>query len=282
MTYLDALANGQTVHTHKRRESTMTGYTAPFTRRNYGRGHGYKDANGRKVPGVTTILSKGLPKPALVNWAARTAAEYAVDNWDMLNDLPVSERLGMIRDAPNSTKNAAALRGTKLHDAAQRLQETGSVDVEPEQLPLVESYLKFCDDWQFKAEFVESAVYNVSHGYAGTLDIIGVLRDGKRWLIDLKTSKGVYGDMALQLAAYRYSEFLHDDDSEGASDIAMPQVDAVGIVHVRADGYDLVPLTAGPAEFRSFLYIAQVAATADRLKELVHAPLTPDKVQVSA
>lgn len=254
----------------------MGRYQGPFTRRNYGRGHGYKDAQGQKVPGVTTILSKGLPKPALVNWAARTAAEYAVDNWPMLNDLPVSERLDMIRRAPDATKNAAALRGTKLHDAAERLIAEGTVDVEPDQVPLVENYTRFLSDWDVKAEYVESAVYNVTHGYAGTLDLIATLADGRRWLLDIKTSKGVYGDMALQLAAYRYAEFLHDDDTEGPTDLAMPQVEAVGIIHVRADDYDLVPLTAGPAEFRSFLYIAQVAATADRLRELVHAPLTPE------
>ena len=257
----------------------MTQLKAPFIRRNYGRGHGYKDANGIKVPGVTTLLSKGLPKPALVNWAARTAAEYAVDNWDALTQSPISERLDQIRNAPNSSKNAAALRGTKLHDAAQQLQEQGTVDVDPEQLPLVEAYLKFCRDWELHAEYVESAVYSVTHGYAGTLDLIATLRDGKRWLLDLKTSKGVYGDMALQQAAYRFSEYLAIDDGEH---IPMPQVDAVGIVHVRADGADLVPLTAGRAEFRAFLYVAQVAATSDRLKELVHAPLTPEKIEVNA
>ena len=251
---------------------------APFTRRNYGRGHGYKDANGTKVPGVTTLLSKGLPKPALVNWAARTAAEYAVDNWDALAAASVSERLEQIRNAPNANKNAAALRGTKLHDAAQQLQEQGVVDVDPEQLPLVESYLAFCTAWDLHAEYVESAVYSVTHGYAGTLDLIATLNDGKRWLLDLKTSKGVYGDMALQQAAYRYAEYLADGDDH----IRMPQVDAVGIVHVRADGADLVPLTAGKEEFRAFLYVAQVAATSDRLKELVHAPITPEKIEVSA
>jgi hypothetical protein len=259
----------------------VTQLQAPFTRRNYGRGHGYKDANGIKVPGVTTLIGKGLPKPALVNWAARTAAEYAVDNWAELTDAPISERLDQIRNAPNANKNAAALRGTKLHDAAQQLQGRGTVDVEPSQLPLVEAYMKFCQDWDLRAEYVESAVYSVTHGYAGTLDLIAVLSDGQRWLLDLKTSKGVYGDMALQQAAYRYAEFLADGDVDGQH-IPMPQVDAVGIVHVRADGADLVPLTAGKAEFRAFLYIAQVAATSDRLKELVHAPLTPDKVQVSA
>ena len=285
MTYLDALHDGAPqVNTQKtaQKEHQMGRYQGPFTRRNYGRGHGYKDATGAKVPGVTTILSKGLPKPALVNWAARTAAEYAVDNWATLADLPVSERLEMIRNAPNERKQTAALRGTKLHDAAQVLIETGVVDVEPEQVPLVENYARFLREWSVTPHYVESAVYSVTHGYAGTLDLIATLSDGCVWLLDIKTSKGVWGDQALQLAAYRYAEFLHDDDTEGPTDLPMPQVEAVGIIHVRADGYDLVPLTAGPAEFRSFLYIAQVAATSERLRELVHAPLTPERVEVSA
>jgi len=281
VTYLDALH--AEVHTPtQQRRTTMGRYQGPFTRRNYGRGHGYKDAQGQEVPGVTTILSKGLPKPALVNWAARTAAEYAVDNWDSLADLKPSERLKQISGAPNASKNAAALRGTKLHEAAEYLIQFGTVDVEPEQVPLVESCAKFLTEWRVQPEYVECAVYSVTHGYAGTLDLIARLADGQRWLLDYKTSRsGVFGEMALQQAAYRYAEFLSDDDVDGA-DIPVPQVDAVGIVHVRADGYDLVPLTAGPAEFRAFLYIAQVAATSERLRELVHAPLTPERVEVSA
>ena len=281
MTYLDTLTTEKAREQQQAKETTVSGFTAPFVRRTYGRGHGYKDATGRKVPGVTTILSKGLPKPALVNWAARTAAEYAVDNWDTLDGLPVSERLEMIRKAPDASKSAAALRGTKLHEAAQTLIETGEVDCEPDQVPLVENYARFLREWGVQAHYIESSVYSVTHGYAGTLDLIATLSDGRRWLLDIKTSKGVFGDMALQLAAYRHAEFLTDSDVDG-KDIPMPKVDAVGIIHVRADDYDLVPLTAGPAEFRSFLYIAQVAATADRLRELVHAPITPDREKVHA
>ena len=291
MTYLDALSDAAraraaatlqipTPNTIERKPS-MSRFVGPFTRRNYGRGHGYRDARGERVPGVTTILSDGLPKPALVNWAVRTAAEYAVDNWTTLGDLPISERLGMIAGAPNERKQSAALRGTKLHDAAQVLIETGAVDVEPEQVPLVENYAAFLREWSVVPHYVESAVYSVTHGYAGTLDLIATLADGCVWLLDIKTSKGVWGDQALQLAAYRHAEFLSDDDVDGA-DIAMPAVEKVGIVHVRADNYDLVPMVAGAAEFRAFLYVAQVAATAKRLRELVGAPLTPERVQVSA
>ena len=67
-------------------------------RRNYGRGHGYK-IDGYKVPGVTTVLGESLPKPALIDWAARTTAAAAVDRWDELGALPPSQRLKALEGA---------------------------------------------------------------------------------------------------------------------------------------------------------------------------------------
>ncbi|MBQ1167113.1 hypothetical protein KBZ21_54860, partial [Streptomyces sp. A73] len=43
-------------------------------------GHYYK-LDGRRVTGVTTLINGGLPKPTLIDWAAREVAEYVADNW---------------------------------------------------------------------------------------------------------------------------------------------------------------------------------------------------------
>ena len=64
-----------------------------------GRGHSY-ELDGEKVPGVTTILSKGVPKPALVDWAARMAADYAINHWDELATQPLSDRHDAHRRPP--------------------------------------------------------------------------------------------------------------------------------------------------------------------------------------
>ena len=40
--------------------------------------------------------------------------------------------------------------------------------------------------------------------------------------------------------------------------VPMPEVDWCGVIWVRADGYDLYPFEAGPAQFRTFLYCRQV------------------------
>lgn len=39
--------------------------------------HWYQDATGAKIPGVTGIVGDGLPKPALIAWAAIRAGRVA-------------------------------------------------------------------------------------------------------------------------------------------------------------------------------------------------------------
>ena len=78
-----------------------------FERRNIGRNHAYY-LDDKKLPGVTTIINLGKPKPALVNWAADSVASAAVDRWDELAELPVSQRIKLLRAAPNDARDKAA------------------------------------------------------------------------------------------------------------------------------------------------------------------------------
>lgn len=253
----------------------MTTYAGPFTRRNHGRGHSYQDANGLKVPGVTTLINKGLPKPALTGWAARCAAEYAIDHWDELANLELSERMKRIAKAADNARDAAALRGSKLHDLADRLVLDGTLPadaVSDEQRPLVEAYAQFLRDWQPDVLGTESSCWHVRYGYAGTFDLLAWI-DAELWLLDIKTSKSIYGSYAFQLAAYAHAEWV--DWGDGPE--PMPAVARAGVVHVRADGYDLVELDVSQAVFRSFLYIAQVAAAADTERDLKYPPLEPPR-----
>ncbi|OLL69855.1 Phage protein [Pseudonocardia sp. Ae168_Ps1] len=252
----------------------MTTYTGPVRRRRYGRGHRYEDANGLKVPGVTTILSDGIPKPALVNWAANTTANAAIDRWDELSELPPSKRLSALQKARYADRDAAANRGTEVHDLAQRYLQGAHIDIPDSVAGHVESYIAFVDDWTPTPVLVETVVVSHTHGYAGTLDAIVDLPGHGRALLDIKTSRsGIFGETALQLAAYRYADtYLDTDDTEQP----MPAVDAVFGLHLRSDGYSLLPITAGPDEHRTFLYAQQIAHfTTTTAKQLVGDPLTP-------
>ena len=245
----------------------MTG----FTRRNYGRGHSYY-LGDRKLDGVTTIISQGLPKPALVNWAANTAADLAVDEWDALAELPLSERRKRIAKAPDASRNAAAVRGTQVHALADKLACGEEVAVPDELAGHVDSCVRFLNDWDPQAILTETPVYHEKYLYAGTLDLL-VQMEGETWLLDFKTSKsGAYGDTAFQLAAYaNATHCLHPDGRV----VPMTVVDRCGVVWLRADGYDLYPYHVTPAVFREFLYIQQVAKAAGQSRDYRGDALIP-------
>src|SRR5690606_13872332 len=48
--------------------------------------------DGKPAPGVTTILGKGIPKPAIPYWAARTVAEYVADEPEKVEALRAAGR----------------------------------------------------------------------------------------------------------------------------------------------------------------------------------------------
>lgn len=261
----------------------MATFTAPIKRRNYGRGHGYRDANGLKVPGVTTIMSAGLPKH-LENWAAETVAADAVDHWDELAELTVSERYKRLSKAHRAASGAASARGTKVHALATGLVAGDEVIVPDELAAYVDSYVQFLDEWDPAPIAVEAACVSYRHGYAGTFDLLADVPTLGLGILDIKVTKAVYGDVALQLAGYRYCDvYLGDKQDDGTvPEYPMPETEFAAVIHVRQDGYDLVPIEAGPEQHRVLLYVAQVAAFKDTDRELVGEPLTPPRKEVAA
>lgn len=258
----------------------MSQFTAPISRRegrSFGRAtHWYVDANGLKVPGVTSILSDGLPKPALVGWGIKSVAEYAIDHWDELAEEKPSDRLKTLKGSPYADRDAAANRGTAVHALAEQLVHGVEVDVPDELAGHVEAYVQWLDHWQPEPVLVERTVVNYTVGYAGTFDLIVDIPGLGRVLADIKTNRsGVYGDTGLQLAAYRYAEkYVADDGSEQP----MPPVDLAAVVHVRADGCDFVPVRADEYVFTRFRHVAVVARAAAESKGWVGEPLQREAV----
>lgn len=272
----------------------MTETTPEFVRRNQGKGHSYS-LGGHRVPGVTSILSAGIPKPGLIGWASDATAEYVMDRLqikgdhvladELIDDLrrgakwpipPGLPRVKLSRElafAPNRLRDAGAARGGKVHDLAMELATTGEADVPPELKGYVDAYLAWFAAWQPEAELSERPVLNRTLFYAGTFDLWCLMRDVLRLgpcrvcgsadckaqtLVDYKTGKsGIFGETALQVAGYRYAEIYVDDDG---NEQPMPEVDHCLGVWLRSDGtYDTVPITAGETEFRLFRYVYEVA-----------------------
>lgn len=255
-----------------------------------GKNHWYIDLddNGTRVPGVTTTTDKGLPKKALINWAGNTTADYTLNNWETLAAMPPADRLNAMRRGRYESNDEAKDRGTQIHQLADRVVGGASVTVPESLVGYVQSYVRFLDEFDVRPVHVERTVYSETHRHVGTLDLIADLlfpdmpeydwiermADGYvRGLIDLKTGRsGIYGETALQLAPYRFSEFMILDD--GAV-IEMPAVTWTGAVHVTPNGYTLHHVKAEESEYRTFLYVQQVAQFMDTSRELVSDPIVP-------
>jgi len=242
-------------------------------RRQHGRNHSYT-IDGQKVPGVTTIIGDGIPKPALTRWAAKSVAEFVADNLDTVKNFGGRGAIiGALSQVPFDNRDEAANRGTEVHKLAEQLSRGGDVEVPDVLAGHVDSHLRFLADWQPRDEMLELVIVNYTWRYAGTLDLIATLRDGKRWLLDYKTSRsGIFAETALQLAAYRRGEACLINGVEQP----MPQVDACGAIWLREDGYSFYPVAADDAVFKAFLWAKGIGKFLDGAKErVIGAELRP-------
>lgn len=155
---------------------------------------GYQLKSGEKVPGVTTVIGGQLAwnKGALMYWA-----------WSQ----------GKEGKDFRETKDEAADLGTRVH-ALIEMEMRGQ---KPPEIPTdCEASLIAFYEWRdaFKLEGTASEVSLVSekYRYGGTIDY-PVMVSGRRCILDLKTSKAVYPDHRIQLAAYaQLWDEAHPDD----------------------------------------------------------------------
>lgn len=246
-------------------------------RRNHGRNHSYW-ADGHKLVGVTTVLRDGVPKQ-LVNWAAGEAADYATDHWDELADLDNSERRQRIFRAPDRARGAASVKGTLVHADAQRLLAGEEIEVPDDRRGLVDAYLRWVEEWDVHEVVVERPFFSREWAYAGTPDLVADLGDGRRWLVDYKTGKSVYNEVALQLAASRFAEVWLDAEG-GEHPVPELGIEACAVLHLVSDGsYEMREAEADRKAWLLFLNAQRVATftasgRGDWLSDALPQPVT--------
>ena len=173
-------------------------------------------------------------------------------------------------------KDTAAKRGTDVHRAAERLLAGEAVQVPEEIAGHVEAYARFIEEFKVEPVHVEFSCVSYKWGYAGTGDLCAWIQvpDLGRVLTldDLKTSRsGIFGETALQLAGYRYADVWVVDGKE----IEPPPVDHCFGIHVRGDGYDLIPVEVTEQEFKDYLYAGRIGQFVARSRDLIGAPIAP-------
>lgn len=170
-------------------------------------GHKYT-IDGKSIPSVTKILNI-ISKPALIGWAARMAAEHFKNqiqpgkSYDEVQLITIFESA---KSAHWKKKVDAGNIGTFVHNWVED-HINGKKPSIPVNKALKEAVQRFLD-WEkaYKVKFLlaEQQVYSKKYRYVGTLDFICRI-DGKMYIGDLKTSKGIYPEMLIQTAAYRFA-----------------------------------------------------------------------------
>jgi hypothetical protein len=233
-----------------------------------------------KLRRVTTILSQGFPKPQLVFWAANLTAEAA---FNTLPTLVAASRRPETRDDAYDWLRKGHIRkkdergeiGGAVHDVIEaKILGTPIPEVllsDRELAPFIDHFLRFVDEWQITFEASEMTVGNLTDGWAGKLDylfrspIIAALLEVPRQTLfigDTKTGgeldeKGVYPEAGAQMSAYRRAEVCWLRDG---SQVPMPAVHSTGIVlHLRPEGFRVMPLLCGDDVYGVFRHVQQVA-----------------------
>ena len=215
--------------------------------------------DGISIPGVTTIIGRGLPKPGLPYWSARQVAEAAVDmaddmQWRVEHDGPQAV-VDVLRRAPWRTRDKAGKRGTAVHEIAEKVV-TGAVVTVPQHLAhRVQGLVDVLDELGIDPKLTEVKLYSRSEWYAGTADLIGVI-DGETWLLDHKTSTSVHGSYALQCAAYARAEVFIDPTG---AEHPMPHIDHIGVIHITEQGARLHRFPPIDEAFEAFLAVKRIS-----------------------
>lgn len=203
---------------------------------------------------VTTIL-KALNKPALPSWAAKMTAEYVANNFgfiaDMIEGGKIDEAIGVMKQAPWQTRDAAANLGTAVHEAVEAYLMGTPGQADHPHITHFEHWLE-----AFKPRIIETevTVFSRTFDYAGTLDLLVEL-EPNIWCVDVKTGKGVYPEMALQVAAYANGEFIGRQDG---TESPMPDVTRGAVLHLRPNGYKFIPVDITDRVYRSFLHCREL------------------------
>lgn len=248
----------------------------------------YHLPDGTKLLSVTTIIGLGVPKNNLVHWAAWEVARCAMDYLPRLirarGDEQRRAMLGWLQKAAERKRDDAANLGIAIHDAAEAYG-VGAPWPEPtdEQRPFVDAFARFCERWNPRWEAAEMVVGNLTEGYAGKGDawmwlaFPDISPEPILTLVDYKTGKSCYPEVAMQLSAYANADvgFLRD-----GTRVTPPKVNHAVVVHIRPSrypktgGYRVIPIDISDETYAAFLTAKRTALdwTLGRSKEVLGKP----------
>lgn len=219
-------------------------------------GRVYRDpTTGERVPSVTAVISAGIPKPALIGWAAKMAAQYAVSEWDYLDGLIDTEKERKIKTAHLRASEKASDLGTLVHAVCEAWQ-SGKPFPEWDDAadPYMSEFVNFLIDKKPKFIELEVTLWSEGHKYAGTADFIAEIA-GQVVYGDIKTGKSLWPEVGLQLSALGHADYILRRDGTRAE---KPTPEAYAALHLRPRSWKLVYVDKPEECFSAFLACREI------------------------
>ena len=213
------------------------------------------------VPSVTTIINE-YAKSWIGPWMSKAAAQFTADNLDELIALPRDAVYDVVNRASRRISEAAMGKGTKVHEAVEAFLNDEPVVVEDmDRLPQIGAALEFLETHVETVYATEVTFFNLTYQYAGTGDLLCELKtppyEGQTAIVDWKTGKRLYKEVALQLSALANGEFMVGPDLER---LDMPEIEIGVAVHLDGEGkYSARPIKLRPEIFKAFVALRTMA-----------------------
>jgi hypothetical protein len=156
---------------------------------------GYDKAAGKRLPSVTTVLSRFKESGGLIQWAFKQGLHQGLLQGQ---GKPFTDNL-------YATTDAASV-GTIVHGLVDADIKGKSIDLTLLEDPRVDSAYGAYQRWRRNCRFTpvatEVPLVSVNLRVGGTPDCIANV-DDELCIVDWKTSNSVYGEYLVQVAAYR-------------------------------------------------------------------------------
>jgi hypothetical protein len=185
--------------------------------------HRYEDLNGNWLQGVSTVSSI-VPKEWLSAWGAKEAvkalgySDYEDDTelaeeilCKIKNCKSVKEYIGILKDAKGASRRKSKLALVDGKEGHEWLEKYVKAKIRKTKLPKLpdgnlERPISHFLEWEKENVdywiLSEARVAYPEKGYAGTLDGMAVLKNGKLAIIDFKFASHISEDYYLQTAGY--------------------------------------------------------------------------------
>jgi hypothetical protein len=177
-----------------------------------------KDPETELIPSVTQTMDV-ISKPALIPWALKEGVEWLAGNLffdretkhknifhtkGMGIDFLTKGIKGAYRNTSTSAINIGSITHKWVEEAIRWKLEGGDPPLMPKQKEAqtaIEAFRAWVSENEVEWHSAERKLYHRTYKYAGTVDAVATI-NGEHCVIDWKTSKAVYPEYYLQVAAY--------------------------------------------------------------------------------